>query len=125
MVRAGVGRRQQQEDEIDRQPVDRAEIDRRREPGEMADTRGRPSSLPCGIAAPPPKPVEPSFSRALRQARIAFWSSPVRRAAAAPTSWNNAFLLATTRSASTASVGENIGKIVHGAHDGRGGPAKK
>ena len=37
MVGAGIGRRQQQEDEVDRHAVDRLEVDRRRQPGEIAE----------------------------------------------------------------------------------------
>ena len=45
MVGAGVGRRQQQEDEIDRQLVDRLEVDRRRQPGEIAEHAGQALDL--------------------------------------------------------------------------------
>src|SRR5204863_4303968 len=45
MVGASVGRRQQEEDEVDRQPVDRLEIDRRSQPREIAEHLGEPFDL--------------------------------------------------------------------------------
>src|SRR4051794_19648116 len=56
------------------------------------------------MAAPPPNPVEPIFSRSLSAAAIAFAVSPVLRAAAVASCWNSAFLLATARFASTLST---------------------
>src|SRR5688500_9420262 len=64
----------------------------------------RPSSLAWGMAAPAPKPVEPSFSRALRAARMVRAGIPVVRAALAARCWNKAFLFAAGKPASTAST---------------------
>ena len=54
------------------------------------------------MAAPPPKPVEPIFSRALRLAAIDLAGRPVSFAAAAASCWNSAYLFAATMSASIA-----------------------
>ena len=45
MIDAGIRQRQQQEDQIDRQAVDRLEIDRLREAGEIAEHAGQAFDL--------------------------------------------------------------------------------
>src|SRR5215218_8680237 len=56
------------------------------------------------MATPPPKPVEPIFSRSVKTATMVFESRPVRRAAAAPSSWNKPFLFGTVIPPSTQST---------------------
>ena len=46
MLGAGIGRGEEEEDEIDRQSVDRLEIDRLREPREIAEHAAQPLDLP-------------------------------------------------------------------------------
>src|SRR4051812_32538970 len=48
MIGAGIGRRQDEEDEIDRKAVDRLELDRRRQPREEADDAVEPLHLGMG-----------------------------------------------------------------------------
>jgi len=54
------------------------------------------------MAVPPPKPVEPIFSRAIRPAAIVLAGRPVCFAAAEASIWNRPFLFAATMSASIA-----------------------
>ena len=50
--------------EVDRLVVERLEVDRLRRAARTGRRCGRGlASLPCGMAMPPPTPVEPSFSR--------------------------------------------------------------
>src|SRR4051794_24829084 len=48
MVGARIGRRQDEEDEVDRKSVDRLEVDRRRQPREEADDPVEPLELGVG-----------------------------------------------------------------------------
>ena len=64
MIGAGALRREQQKYDVYRLAVDGLEIDWLGKPREQMPTiRFSPANLPCGMAMPSPRPVEPSRSR--------------------------------------------------------------